>query len=299
MKMLVASIREEIISLLNGSQSFVNDRKDWARRRDTPMHHARQAAWLRIGVSTPDDFQAAAPGMYEHAGDLLRQMLRGYMNEWLDSGFKADVETPSSRSLPIDGTAYRVVRKFLRENPPTLNMPTNGGVFGIFTMSSYPTSGIDDICATATREAARLFTEFMDSELRWSLALCRKCDRYYIRKKVNSIYKRGAFCRDHQSTDGAQRRTKEKRESAKDSLYQMAANQFGRRIVNDSTWHTDKTLKIEIAGFLKKKIDSGQKILDNVPLHSIYRRGLTEKWVSNAKNYIAIQRIAEEMYAKR
>ena len=299
MQIIATAIREEILSLLNGSQSFVLDRKDWARRRDTPMHHARHAEWLRLGLPMPEPFKAAAPEEYERAGESLRQMLRGYMNEWLDSGFKADVETPNSRSLPADGTAYRVVRKFLSENPPILNMPPNGGVFWIFTMSEYPTSGRDDIYATATREAARLFTEFMDSELRWNLAWCRRCDRYYIRKKVLLVYKRGAFCRDHQSADGAQRRTKVKREAARDFLHQITAKQFGRRIVKDSTWHKDKTLKKEIADFLKKRINSVQEILDRVSLHSVYENGVTEKWVSNKKNYTAIQRMAEVNYAKR
>lgn len=148
----------------------------------------------------------------------LSKRLRFLVDTFLDSGTKSDgSEEPKSRLLPTGSEAESVVLKWVSLQIGTLHWHAETGLtMGTF-MGLDAWSGADDLQSRTEIEATRLFSLFMDSDSRWLLVRCHRCQKYDIRKSLLDRYVHGwhcAKCRKPSlaiiSTCNSRRRRKEK-----------------------------------------------------------------------------------------
>ena len=117
------------------------------------------------------------------------------MDTFLQSGIKSDgSEFPQTRSLPIGSEAENVVLKWVNLQTGTLHWhPEEGFTVGLH-MGIDEWSGTDDCQSRTDIEIARLFSLFMESEVRWRIVRCHKCSTYVIPKNLRPSYAYGWHC---------------------------------------------------------------------------------------------------------
>jgi hypothetical protein len=218
--------------------------------------------------------------------------MRSYVDEWLDSGRAADgVETPWKRNLHVTQGAREAISSFSAVKGNKFSFkPISDGVQLEF--EDWPLPALKYPHNTPRGEANWLFTLFMMSDLRFTLAKCKKaaCGCYFELKQRNRTYKRGTYCsncRRVPSLESAKRRTGETRADAAQALYRLVAKRFARRIRANEKWHDHVGLKSAIVGHLNREIERREG------LRRVYPHGVTAKWLAWDKNRKGIEAAME------
>jgi hypothetical protein len=163
---------------------------------------------------------------YPAALEVFRRLLRGYVDQWIDTGVSQDgSEDLTERGfylhewfvqrqlLPYADekagavcTSSEVVLEVYRQNPQTVL--AEDGLHIIFP-TCVPKMENAPLNVLAEREAQRFFVWFLASRLRVKLGRCRRCQLYEI--KTRKFYKRGTYCRRCKAKTSAGEVTQKKR----------------------------------------------------------------------------------------
>jgi hypothetical protein len=135
-----------------------------------------------------DDFINLLQSTDAEAGVLLR----GYVDEWLQSGFDGETEEPLNRSLGKAPNAERAFHRYISEHPPKPVMTGTGyylhfGISHLYSADRAPEN-----------YAAFAFASLMDPDNIWRdrLFKCRRCGAYgLLEKRPRRLYKRGIKCK--------------------------------------------------------------------------------------------------------
>jgi hypothetical protein len=227
------------------------------------------------------------------AGTSTTEILRSWVDEWLDSGKAEDGDDPRRRNfeaaekaanaafefasgrriglIGYKGNLEPVIRKYEKTPPGTLR-PLGG--------------------PRAEDYAREQLVFFLLSPVRFGLAKCRTvdCGAYFLLEQWNRIYPNGTLCKDckrKRSQESAKAATARERSDVKLALQIGVASRFGKRIRRNPLWYRDETLKGQIAEFLNAKFG------DREVVRAAYPKGITGKWVANAKNWKPIEEAAK------
>lgn len=218
--------------------------------------------------------------------------VRAYVDEWLDSGRTAhEGESPRRRNLHATQGARNAIAGFSAVKGNKFSFkPISDGVELEF--EDWPLPGLKYPHNTPREEANWLFALFMMSDLRFTLAKCKKaeCGCYFEVKQRNRTYTLGTYCpvcRRVPSRESAKRRTSETRDDAERTLYRLAAKRFARRIRANEKWRDDAGLKSAIIGHLNREIERREG------LSRVYPHGVTPKWLAWEKNRKGIEAAIE------
>lgn len=210
---------------------------------------------------------------------LMNAQLRLYVDQWLDTGVKDGVEDPRTRDLTKAPDACYAVRAFTSKRSFSLH-PASDGLYLEFP-SERESRGI--AIDSGLDQANRLFSLFLMCDWRLKLAKCKRCGVYFELKQCNREYPRGAACPGCARVRSAVLSTFEARKQAESELYHLIARRFGKHIAEQPNWHRDVKLRTKIVDSLNRRIAKRNK------LASVYERGLTDKWLSWAKNRDGIE----------
>jgi len=222
------------------------------------------------------------------------EVLRGWIDEWLDSGKGKDgVEDPRDRRFKQTEGVALAAYEFSERGKIRLLTGSDGLAPWISTYEGEPTGALRPLLGPRNEDYAReQLVFFLLSDLRFKLAKCRKenCGTYYLLKHWNRQYKRGTlcdFCKRSRSEESAIKATAEVRDHAKTQLHDFAAKKFAKQILSTPDWHRQKALKNAISKFLSAKIERSES------LRTVYKSGVTGKWVSRSENWNAIDTAAK------
>lgn len=220
-----------------------------------------------------------------------QEILRGWVDEWLDSGRDKDgQEDPRERSFDKARDSAQAAHEYSKLGKLHL-IPYKDRL--VLSPDEYdPKRRIvrSLIGIPPENYAKEKLTLFLLSELRNKLAKCHKCGQYFVLRHWNRLYKRGTLCdscKRSRSEESAIKATAEVRDHAKAQLYDFAAKKFAKQIDSTPDWHRQKTLKNAIAKFLSAKIERSES------LRAVYKSGVTGKWVSRSENWNAIDTAAK------
>jgi hypothetical protein len=222
------------------------------------------------------------------------EVLRGWIDEWLDSGRGKDgVEDPRDRNFKQAEGVALAAYEFSKRGKILLLTDSNGLAPWISKYESELTGTLRPLLGVRNEDYAReQLVFFLLSDLRFKLAKCRKegCGTYFLLKHWNRQYKRGTLCdscKRSRSKESAIKATAEVRDHAKAQLHDFAAKKFAKQILRTPDWHKQKALKNAISKFLCAKIERSEL------LRTVYKSGVTGKWVSRSENWNAIDTAAK------
>lgn len=212
-----------------------------------PLDHGDQARWLERYAAAGGDL----PRKETHpvAAALLSRLLRKYVDEWLQTGVRADgSEAPTQRVLR--GACYVDVLEYLEKYPPYITLTASGEFREILCEPVRFTMGPGHLFDATVEEAKRLFTGLIASDWRDSLCRCRYagCTRYFLLTRPRGVRKHGTFCcRQHQALASAGICTKQRRAAADHELIECAAKWLQEFQVKNSDWRANARLKCRLA----------------------------------------------------
>lgn len=220
-----------------------------------------------------------------------QELLRGWVDEWLDSGKgNKGVEDPRDRTLEKAAAAALAAREYSKQGKILLLPDANSLVLWLEKHDKEPTGSLysPHRPPRSIEYAREQLVFFLLSDVRFRLAKCRKeyCGTYFLLKHWNRQYKGGTLCdlcKRSRSEESAIRATADVRNWAKAQLHDFAAKKFAKQIRNTPRWHQQKELKDRIAGFLNAKIERSES------LGAVYKRGITGKWVTRSENWNGIE----------
>jgi len=165
-------------------------------------------------------------------GSETSKLLRGYVDEWIDTGLDGVDEDPRRRSLDRAPSAFRALHRYLSEYPLMVMVTSNGyhGHFGLRHLYE------KDPTKHAENQAAWLFTALIDSDWRDQVYKCRRCGEYGvlsrkpadISRKPEPLYKRGIHCAKCRCRATASVATKKKRDAQFEDRLKLAAEYWQR-----------------------------------------------------------------------
>lgn len=142
---------------------------------------------------------------YKRAQRQLRNALRAYVDEWLDSGLHSDGrEEPLHRSLTAPRKGWRDSAFYLELCPPAAQLDESGNIDFYFQFHDYnrvsdrgpKRFGDREPKIQAEHDAVQRFLQFLQSEWKYKLAKCRRCGKYFAgTRTLHKMYKRGIHCR--------------------------------------------------------------------------------------------------------
>lgn len=184
----------------------------------------------QCAVESADEMSMAAPCMdeYDQAQIHLRDHLRAYVDQWVESGRQKDgTERPHVRCLSL---VNRVALEQSLQNYISAELESSGEIkFGFRDPGYGTTGGNDNARAHAKHRADQLFLWFMRSEWKARFGNCRCCKKYFVaKKKLRNFYKHGVCCSEclHKAT--AARSTQKKRDDFRKRFIQIAAHAQNR-----------------------------------------------------------------------
>lgn len=225
-----------------------------------------------------------------------QELLRGWVDEWLDSGMDNNgVEDPRERSFDKARDPALAAHEYCEQRKFHLVASGNSLRPWFTEYDKEPTGGLYPLIGSPPRSieyAREQLVFFLLSNIRFRLAKCRKegCGTYFLLKHWNRLYKRGTLCdscKRSRSEESAIKATAEVRDHAKAQLHDFAAKKFAKQIDSTPDWHRQKALKNTIAKFLSAKIERSES------LRAAYKSGVTGKWVSRSENWNAIDTAAK------
>lgn len=227
-----------MLAALNGSFDYGQDRRALA---------------VMFGLT------AAPTKEYVGANQDFRQLLRNYVDMWLETGREQDgTERPLVRKPTM--VIQALVTAYLRTHPALPVHFDNGYQVAIpFRLESFPSlrpkrpysfrelpsgervrlvRGVHKPRNDVKDDAQRLFVGMLFT--RWSMrvAKCRHatCGRYYILNKPRVFYKRGTVCRRCSSSLSAAQRTTDQRRRQHETLLRAAVRAYAE-------WHAKASLQ--------------------------------------------------------
>jgi hypothetical protein len=220
-------------------------------------------------------------------------VLRGWVDEWLDSGFSQDgAEHPRNRRLGKASNGGAAKAAFDYSQGKMSLLPDGEGDLALW-LDEPDRPKFSYIFTLHDSYAQRFLVFFLLSDLRHTLAKCRDkdCGRYFILKRWNQTYSRGTKCDVHQrasSLESAKKATSADRLNAETALYGLAAKRFTKVIQSNQNWHKDPKVKTMVAVYLNDRISRSAE------LAAVYlsggRKGITSKWTAWAKNWQGIEK---------
>jgi len=217
----VALNADVLLETLNGEGKWSQQRKSWA-----DMH--------RFQLRPNGDFMIPAePDSYLQAERKMEELLRSYVDQWLDSGRLDGAEQANRRNYHGAVEAVNRASLCVMNTPVRVAFPEDGSGDPDVTFGStrWHTSGKDDPLALAEAEAALMLAQFLMSDLRFQLAKCRypKCGKYFSLEngKVRRLHRNGTFCSTaHNRAATAAEATRKRRDDADQRLLKKAAEFF-------------------------------------------------------------------------
>jgi hypothetical protein len=218
-----------------------------------------------------------------------QESLRGWVDEWLDSARdEHGGEDPRERSFAkARGTVLAA------SEPRKIRFIGRGNSLSPWfdTYDKEPTGSLQPLIGQpprSTEYAREQLVFFLLSDVRFRLAKCRKehCGTYFLLRHWNRQYKRGTLCDScnrSRSEESAIKATAQVRDDAKRELHKSAAKKFAKQIRSTPRWHQQKELKDRIADFLNTRIERSES------LGSVYKGGITGKWVARSENWNGIE----------
>ena len=183
---------------------------------------------LRLELSEPVflrwlNAQAPKSGLWDDS--RLTDMLRSHVDTFLASGIKTSgAEERLSRSLPMGSEARDVLLKWTENHHGALSWhPEKGFEFDTW-MGLDEWSGNEDLGSRTEIEAARQFACFMDSEARWRLVKCKRCQVYVLPKTLRrKVHEKGWHCAQCAHKRSAIDSTSSRRKRDKERIRQALA----------------------------------------------------------------------------
>jgi hypothetical protein len=237
----------------------------------------------------------ANPDVYDQAQQKVKELLRSYVDEWLNTGVTDGVEVPAARKLQDTENAYDAVQGYVDKYPPRVFASDQGlgalfggprtRVGGSFQSDHADPSqwrvvpAQDDPLTDAEDEAARIFTLLIDAPWRDRIYKCRKCEGYgVLSRKPAPHYIRGVHCARCRSRVTALASTKKKRDAKFEERLELAAEYWQRS---------------------KKRKDGDRKayVVAKMNEHLLHGEHIQVNWVT--WNLSAIEKEAEKRSAKR
>ena len=221
------------------------------------------------------------------------RLLRSYVDLWLATGCKKEVNTPGTRhpTAVIDGiveevvTANRILPGKLKDGYTMVLVASPGHLKG-------KTRAMRDE-AFARTAAQVVFVAMLMGEERLKIARCvgQGCGTYFALGKWNHRYEHGTrcpICRAGDERGDKQSRVEANRVQARRALHAYVAKRFARRIVPGKPWYRNPALKAEVAAAINRHF-AGDPVF-----RSLHPRPLTGKWLaagrSGRKNWQLIER---------
>jgi hypothetical protein len=154
---------------------------------------------------------------------LLTRKLREYVNEWIESGIhpSTGVETPKARNLKSDSLIHTWY-ELLTDNGFTVRFRKSGGSELHFPNRFLASMRFTEGESSAGLEALRRFFLFLHSDLRFTIAQCKRCRTYYELANPREFYKNGTHCRACKSRACATAITVEQRAKIDDRRLSIA-----------------------------------------------------------------------------
>ena len=231
------------------------------------------------------------------------EMLRDWVDEWLDSGVEASGgEDPKKRLLKKRGPAAMAVYNFFDRGAIKI-IPASTGFAPYIERT--PRTGAGQLTlgfplafgGTSVKMAEEEFAIFMMSDLRWLLCKCRAagCGKYFVlNTTAASYYKRGMRCDDCKPQQRREAKGASKdnvRTAAAKELYRLTAEKFGTQIMAKGVnWHTDLKLAASIPRYLSLQIERTDKVGDVLrPYKTGGRNGVQDRWLRRKANQKGIE----------
>jgi hypothetical protein len=224
--------------------------------------------------------------------DALRSAhLRSYVDQWFDTGRRADGgEEVEKRDVMRASDARRALWHYLENAPPQWDMFKSPiGVRLIFGERTGYLGVARDFFEAQIVEAKRLFCGIMLSDWKYRLCKCRyaRCGLYFLHPNPRRSYRRGTFCHDHKKHSAAEASVLKSRSHNLEILIDAAGRKLRTWKILSPSWQLDVPLKRRLAGELCSVI-SRQK------LHG-YRPVVRLNWVTH--NQAAIEQKRVELSA--
>jgi len=222
-------------------------------------------------------------------GDILR----GWIDEWLESGKADDGDDPRRRDFKKAKHVQGAAHEYSMRGKLQLLGVGNSLHLWIDEYEPPPKPGLRPLLAPSNESYAKeQLVFFLLSELRHSLAKCqtKECGAYFQLKHWKRLYRHGTLCdtcKRNRSQQSAKAATARERSDVKLALQIGAAKRFSKQIKRNSLWYRDEALKGQIAEFLNAKFG------DREVVRAAYPKGITGKWVANAKNWKPIEAAAK------
>jgi hypothetical protein len=265
---LIQSVRvDELLALLN-------------RKVPKPFVTAAQS---------PDD----APRIAYTQSPSTPEILRVWIDEWLDSGRTKNGDDPQTRNIEKAKQAADAAYEFSKRGRIVL-LP-DGKSLGLW-IAKYdpePVSTLRPLVGPRPEDYAREhLVFFLLSDLRFRLAKCRNehCGKYFLLTRTNQLYKRGTLCSTcgrGRSQESAKDATATARKVLRGELWASVAKRFSKQIAGNVSWYQDDALKKDIAAYLNSTF------ADSEPFKTAYKSGISGKWIANVKNWKPITKAAK------
>jgi hypothetical protein len=224
---------------------------------------------------------------------MSSQLLRLWLDEWLNSGYKDGIDRPRERNLKNCCGALMGANLL---NGWILDRNEKGDGLWLRFDANYDLANAGDLKDAKeeldfAQHVLRRF--FLTPDLPFKLARCRweGCAAYFILYQTNRVYTRGTLCvrcrRRAKSLDDKQS-MEALREDAQDKLRKRAAAKFARQILKEKDLAISKRLKERIVADLNNHISRSPK------LRMVKPNGLTTKWVTLAANWNPIRELSKK-----
>jgi hypothetical protein len=223
----------------------------------------------------------------------VREVLRGLVDEWINSGYVNGVDVPRDRNLERAPNVTAAAFQFSTRGKIRLLPDSDGDGLAVWLDHGIE-PGNSERFLLQKREtfAVEQVTFMLLSDLRFKIAKCRRqaCGSYFLLEQWNRQYKSGTLCGDckiARRSASAGSATKEARRDAEEALFDLVARKFAEQLLRTPAWHRRPELKSKIVEYLNAKIKRSEE------LSAVYmtepRKGITGKWVARSKNRIGIE----------
>jgi hypothetical protein len=156
--------------------------------------------------------------------NALPRHLKRHLAAWITSGYNVQNVWESPRARKLDAKGRSAIEMWLwLQQSSTVTFSNSGKVSLDLSASDYEGLPIAEPEEYAEIEAARIFLWLLNErELRYAIAMCADCGRFYFRLKPRRYYEKATFCTDCRHKASVSRRMKKVREDKEDLIIRAA-----------------------------------------------------------------------------